>query len=107
MAQAPQIVQIVDLGHGPNALGAVKIRFITNPPFPHPELINTHVTTRGQWGFINEMSNEGQEFRQNILTELSSLLEDNTIIVLPEFAGGPLLTKEIQSLVRQHRKKHC
>jgi hypothetical protein len=99
-------IKVVDLGYAP-PLSALQIAFLApKRPFPPTDLLNIgDQFVKGKWGFMNEDCSEARKFSQEVLTELKRLVQHNMIIVLPEFAGGPKLTKKIKRLLRHSKKR--
>lgn len=107
MPQAYTRTQVIDLGYASAALSPVTIHFLVlSRPFPPYSLLNEK-EKKGQWGFIDEQSPAGEVFRTEILNELRKMLCPNSLIILPEFAGGPLLTDSIRDLLVESDKRSC
>jgi LmbE family N-acetylglucosaminyl deacetylase/predicted amidohydrolase len=102
-------IRNIDIGYSPE-LGSVRIVFLVpKRPFPSLRLLNMSGDEfpRGKWGFIDEDCAEGKQISQTILRELERLARPNTIIILPEFGGGPKLTEKICSLLKKLNKQAC
>ena len=104
-------VEYIDVGHARGVLEPVQISYLLlDRPFPPNDLINVEDGFRkGQWGFMRSGSSASEKFHRAILGKLNSLVrqsrsQQNTLIVLPEFAGTAALTKEIRKVVIRSKR---
>jgi len=104
-------VQKVDVGWayrlGPSPTRIVLIsRADQRSNWPSNRLLRLNQKKKGVWGTINPNDPKARDYEDQVISLVKGQIENNTLIVLPEFAGSPAIEKRIHRELRK-RKKRC